>query len=98
MSTSNICFRREIRKILRGYPLLSVAMHLSTYQNIFTGQVILQFQNNGTTKGSWLIIKFNTDWPSRSQKELLTPLWYMLLLSVFSLLSHNLIIFSFQFL
>ena len=26
MSTRNICFRREIRKILCGYPLLSVAM------------------------------------------------------------------------
>ena len=26
MSTHNICFRREIRKILCGYPLLPVAM------------------------------------------------------------------------
>ena len=26
MSTHNICFHREIRKILCGYPLLSVAM------------------------------------------------------------------------
>ena len=26
MSTHNICFRREIRKVLCGYPLLSVAM------------------------------------------------------------------------
>ena len=26
MSTHNICFRGEIRKILCGYPLLSVAM------------------------------------------------------------------------
>ena len=26
MSTHNICIRQEIRKILRGYPLLSVAM------------------------------------------------------------------------
>ena len=26
MSTHNICFRREIRKIICGYPLLSVAM------------------------------------------------------------------------
>ena len=26
MSTHNICFRQEIRKILRGYPLLFVAM------------------------------------------------------------------------
>ena len=28
MSTHNICFRGEIRKILCGYPLLSVAMSL----------------------------------------------------------------------
>ena len=34
MSTHNICFRREIRKILCGYPLLSVAMH--TYYKIWT--------------------------------------------------------------
>ena len=27
MSTHNICFHREIRKILCGYPLLSVAMN-----------------------------------------------------------------------
>ena len=27
MSTHNICFRREIRKILCGYPLLSAAMY-----------------------------------------------------------------------
>ena len=27
MNTHNICFRGEIRKILSGYPLLSVAMH-----------------------------------------------------------------------
>ena len=26
MSTHNVCFRAEIRKILCGYPLLSVAM------------------------------------------------------------------------
>ena len=28
MSTYNICFYREIRKILCEYPLLSVAMHI----------------------------------------------------------------------
>ena len=28
MSTYNICFRREIRKIICGYPLLSVAMYI----------------------------------------------------------------------
>ena len=30
MSTHNICFRGEIRKILCGYPLLSVAMSVLT--------------------------------------------------------------------
>ena len=29
MSTHNICFRGEIRKILCGYPLLSVAMRIA---------------------------------------------------------------------
>ena len=29
MSTHNICFREEIRKILCGYPLLSIAMDIS---------------------------------------------------------------------
>ena len=28
MSTHNICFRREIRKLLCGYPLLPVAMKI----------------------------------------------------------------------
>ena len=30
MSTHNICFRQEIRKIICGYPLLSVAMLSNT--------------------------------------------------------------------
>ena len=33
MSTHNICFLGEIRKILCGYPLLSVAMHHCTWLN-----------------------------------------------------------------
>ena len=37
MSTHNICFRREIRKILCGYPLLSVAMNY--YYGIFVSTV-----------------------------------------------------------
>ena len=39
MSTHNICFRREVRKILCGYPLLSVAMTtpLHLQQNIYCG-------------------------------------------------------------
>ena len=31
MSTHNICFHGEIRKILCGYPLLSVAMNHMLY-------------------------------------------------------------------
>ena len=31
MSTHNICFRREIRKILCEYPLLSVAMTVTVF-------------------------------------------------------------------
>ena len=33
MSTHNICFRGEIRKILCGYPLLSVAMIIDLDQD-----------------------------------------------------------------
>ena len=33
MSTHNICFRGEIRKILCGYPLLSVAMNATCEGN-----------------------------------------------------------------
>ena len=35
MSTHNICFRLEIRKILCGYPLLSVAMILLNFSKAF---------------------------------------------------------------
>ena len=35
MSTHNICFRREKRKILCGYPLLSVAMFLQQQNTDF---------------------------------------------------------------
>ena len=34
MSTHNICFRGEIRKILCGYPLLSVAMYKAVFSII----------------------------------------------------------------
>ena len=36
MSTHNICFRGEIRKILCGYPLLSVAMTINYECKMFT--------------------------------------------------------------
>ena len=35
MNTHNICFHGEIRKILCGYPLLSVAMHLDAAELIY---------------------------------------------------------------
>ena len=52
MSTHNICFRREIRKILCGYPLLSVAMYnnnLRSTQNILfvCVEVLRPSQPNG---------------------------------------------------
>ena len=41
MSTHNICFRREIRKIICGYPLLSVAMCLcSVHQHVLHFSVL----------------------------------------------------------
>ena len=39
MSTHNICFHREIRKILCGYPLLSVAMLMSTHMMYLHGVI-----------------------------------------------------------
>ena len=37
MSTHNICFGGEIRKILCGYPLLSVAMDTHSYLDLCHG-------------------------------------------------------------
>ena len=37
MSTHNICFHGEIRKILCGYPLLSVAMCVKLSYGLFKG-------------------------------------------------------------
>ena len=37
MSTHNICFRGEIKKILCGYPLLSVAMTTAFFYNTTAG-------------------------------------------------------------
>ena len=39
MRTHNVCFRGEIRKILCGYPLLSVAMGLLWYSHILVKNV-----------------------------------------------------------
>ena len=38
MSTHNICFHEEIRKILCGYPFLSGAMALSQLRHVSTGK------------------------------------------------------------
>ena len=46
MSTHNICFHGEIRKIICGYPLLSVAMYL-----YYSGRYI---RANGTYPGQIL--------------------------------------------
>ena len=44
MSTHNICFRREIRKIICGYPLLSVAMDEGN--NMLNGEAFLKGDNS----------------------------------------------------
>ena len=36
MSTHNVCFHQEIRKIFCGYPLLSVAMKFLDIQVLYT--------------------------------------------------------------
>ena len=41
MSTHNICFCGEIRKIICGYPLLSVAMGNKTNANLWTSKSCL---------------------------------------------------------
>ena len=45
MSTHNICFRREIRKILCGYPLLSVAVAAERIFKYFDLQSEFLFPN-----------------------------------------------------
>ena len=44
MSTHNICFRREVRKIVCGYPLLSVTMcmHAYTYLGLCSSHMAYQ--------------------------------------------------------
>ena len=41
MRTHNICFRREIRKILCGYPILSVDMVLNVKQRRTCYMIVL---------------------------------------------------------
>ena len=42
MSTHNICFHQEIRKILCGHPLLSLAMpFIITYQSMHLGGLVV---------------------------------------------------------
>ena len=45
MSTHNICFCREVRKILYGYPLLSVAMVMGTYKKFLSEVLLLSTHN-----------------------------------------------------
>ena len=54
MSTHNICIRQEIRKILCGYPLLSVAMGTLT-PAVSTN---IQFQINCTFLGKLFLFIF----------------------------------------
>ena len=58
MSTHNICIRREIRKILCGYPLLSVAMKM----DITIVQIIFLIPL-GSLSPFWLLLKSNTTEP-----------------------------------
>ena len=46
MSTHNICFCGEIRKILCGYPLISVAMEKVDWFKVFASSVVLISRNN----------------------------------------------------
>ena len=46
MSTHNICFHQEIRKILCGYPLLSVAMKFC-YKNMALDKMLFLQQIDG---------------------------------------------------
>ena len=46
MSTHNICFRRDIREILSGYPLLSVAMGKDLIFDYFTFSPRMRLANS----------------------------------------------------
>ena len=50
MSTHNICFCREIRKILCGCPLLSVAMRSTKYHQILLLMKFSKLEKKTTTK------------------------------------------------
>ena len=52
MSTHNICFRREIRKMLCGHPLLSVAMVVP----LFSDAVLLCLRFGGFVCGICFVI------------------------------------------
>ena len=63
MSTNNICFCWEIRKILCGYPLLSVAMFASLLKKgLLQKERILSFQN-------WPIFRRNLLCKKKKKKE-----------------------------
>ena len=54
MSTHNICFCGEIRKILCGYPLLSVAMQTCGSYHIY-----IALDKKGITKICFLLLHKN---------------------------------------
>ena len=62
MSTHNVCFYEEIRKILSGYRLLSESMHRSHFSmtQLFafsTGIPIMPKEDAGSGRESWKIFR-----------------------------------------
>ena len=47
MSTHNICFCAEIRKEIRGYPLLSVAMDQTAQMSMLIGTLAVHILHKG---------------------------------------------------
>ena len=52
MSTHNICFRQEIRRILCGYPLLSVSM-VRLREYAMSAEPILFAQESSRARGNF---------------------------------------------
>ena len=48
MSTHNICFCGEIRKIITGYPILSRPMMTPLVNLLFTWRIVLLTSSSGT--------------------------------------------------
>ena len=85
MSTHNICFRREIRKILCGYPLLSVAMlrnisvlsgwkkksHIWSYWRAHHPNMV-DIREAFSWQNSFLQLRFSLSWTSISKNVKVT--------------------------